>query len=31
MQMVEQVARWGNNALLVSLGLVMIAVLILAR
>jgi len=31
MQMVERVARWGNNALVVSVGLVMIAVLILAR
>ncbi len=29
--MVEKVARWGNNALVISLGLLSIAVLILAR
>jgi hypothetical protein len=30
-KMVETVARWGNNALMVSLGLLTLAVLIVAR
>ena len=31
MDMVEKVARWGNNVLVVSLGLLSLAVLIVAR
>ncbi len=31
MDMVEKVARWGNNAMVISFGLLMVAVIILAR
>lgn len=31
MDMVEKVARWGNNAMVIATGLLLVAVIVLAR